>query len=190
MKKFSFTVASFFLALSGSTSMAQTSQTIEGNNNFQQYLDVGEIYFVIGSEVANATSPSQQKILENLADTLASLEEGVLITEYALRILARNSVSSLAEQPLTKNIISERQFTIPYQMTHNIEGTRNRITYNRDSCGGGSGITFTFNREQICRRAGGTYTFSHEGEEYDLVFDGYADDSHQMAQFSIHPTDD
>lgn len=188
-------LSALVIATLGTGTIAQTSQSTTGNSNVtignnNQFVNTGEITFILNSEAAMVIDQSQRQALQDLSQLLSELTSSgeIALSETAARKLARNAVASLANQPLTRNVISQRQFTIPYNQTYNIAGTRNRITYTKGNCGGNYGIGFTFNREKDCVRNGGTYTFVDDGVEYDLVFDGYTDDTKTEAQFTLYPT--
>lgn len=192
--KLSTILSAVAIVTSGSSAFAQTSQNTTGNSNVtignnNQFVNTGEITFILNSEAALVTDQSQRQALQDLSQLLSDMIASgeIALSETAARKLARNAVASLANQPLTRNVISQRQFTIPYNQTYNIAGTRNRITYVRGNCGGNYGIGFIFNRERDCVRNGETYTFVEDGVEYDLVFDGYTDDTKKEAQFTLYP---
>lgn len=173
---------------------AQTSQNAQGSKNAQidgnnNFVNSGQISIIINQQVQQATTEEQKEALRNLSAMLSLLSNSgeLQLSESAVKVLAQGAIASLARQPIKRDIITERQFKIPYQKTHNIAGTNNRITYTRNNCGGNYGVSFTFNRESTCVFTGGTYTFTEQGQKFDLVFDGYTDNSANFAQFTIYP---
>ncbi|MEX0305058.1 MAG: hypothetical protein AB3N24_21790 [Leisingera sp.] len=183
-----------FLAAPGETALAQGSQIIEGSGNTMigsgnEFVNTGDIRIILESEAALADSRDQKEILRGLSEVLSQLaaDGEIAVTETAVRKLARGTLGSLATQPLTRDVIAQRQFAIPHNQSHSIAGTRNWITFTHQHCGGNYGVGFTFNRDVTCVRTGGTYTFNHEGQTYDLVFDGYTENGE--AKFTIYPAD-
>lgn len=181
-----------FLIYSSST-FAQSNQDTTGsginigrdNNGF---VNTGEIKIILQSEAELANNARERQVLERLSEILSNLAERgeISVSETAVRALARDAIKQLANQPLTRNVIQRRQFTVPYQQTYNIAGTNNRITWIRDNCGANTGIEFRFNRDQHCwYGVGGTLEFSEGGANYELVFDGY--DASGNAKFTIYP---
>ena len=175
---------------------AQTTQTVTGDENTQiannsGFINTGQITIILGSEAALVKEQQERDALNALAPILTQLSESgeLQVTEAGLRLLARGAVAALVQQDITRDKISDRQFKIPYQKTYNIAGTRHRITYTWNNCGGNYGISFTFNRDSTCVFTGGTYQFEDGGVNYDLVFDGYSDDTANFAQFTIYPSE-
>lgn len=184
-----------FLVFTGAAP-AQTNQEATGNGvnigrDNNGFVNTGEINIILESEAALTKDPNEQRILKRLSNVLSSLVENgeISVSETAVRILARDAIQQLASQPLTRNVIQRRQFTVPYQQTYNIAGTNNRITWIRNNCGANSGIEFRFNRKKHCwYGVGGTLVFTESGANYELVFDGY--DASGKAKFTIYPAND
>lgn len=159
-----------------------------GGNN-AGFINTGEISVILQSETALTDDAQEQQVLDWLSEVLPELvERGELsVSETGVRLLARDAIELLAKQPLTRNVIEQRQFVVTYQQTHNIAGTNHRITYIRNNCGANLGIMFRFNRDEYCwYGTGGTLDFTSGGSIFELVFDGY--DESGNAMFTIYPS--
>lgn len=184
-------LASFALTGAG---LGQTSQdasdggvNVGGNNS--GFINSGEIIFILQSEAALTDDVQEQAALAWLSEVLPDLvERGQLsVSETGVRLLARDAIALLAKQPLTRNVIEQRQFTVTYQQTYNIAGTNHRITYIQNNCGANLGIMFRFDRDEFCwYGTGGTLDFTSGGSNFELVFDGY--DESGNAMFTIYPS--
>lgn len=177
------------LAQEGSSAPAGNASVLSGGGN---PVTSGQIGSIILSEAGNAENDAQIGALTGLSSALTDLiDRGeVALSETAVRELARSAIANLADQELTRDIIESRQFEIPFQQTHSIAGTRNRITFNRRTCRARpTGITITFNRDEVCMFPGDSHTFIDAEVEYDLVFDGYPTDDRRLAKFTIYPAE-
>ncbi len=191
MKLLVFSVFCFATLLS--LAAAQNNQSVEGDDNVvvgnqNEFVNLGDISIILQSEAALVSDPNERQIIERLSKVLSVLVENgeASFSETAVRVLARDAVQQLASQPLTRGVITTRQFSVPYQQTLNIAGTNNRITYTRNNCGANFGITFRFNREEHCwYGVGGTLEFAEGGNKFELVFEGY--DENRNAKFGIYP---
>ena len=184
-----FAATMFNPVLAQSDQSATGGGVIVGGNN-EGFVNTGEIRIILNSEASLVDDPEAKQVIERLGNVLSNLvENGELsLSETAARVLARDAIQQLASQPLTRGVISTRQFTAPYQQTQNIAGTNNRITYLRNSCKANFGITFRFNREEHCwLGVGGSLEFTEGGRTYELVFDGFEDSRKLLAKFTIYP---
>ncbi|MEP2781969.1 MAG: hypothetical protein ABJO67_15460 [Pseudoruegeria sp.] len=192
LRRLAWTVlVSFALAGAG---LGQTTQDASDNGvnvggNNTGFINTGEIKVILQSEAALTGDAQERQALAWLSEVLPELvERGELsVSETGVRLLARDAIELLAKQPLTRNVIEQRQFTVTYQQTYNIAGTNHRITYIRNNCGANLGIIFRFNRNEYCwYGTGGTLDFTSGGRSFELVFDGY--DESRNAMFTIYPS--
>lgn len=179
------------LSLSGAV-LAQNNQDASGSGvniagDNEGFINTGQISIILQSEAALTDDAQEQQVLGWLSEVLSDLvERGELsISETGVRLLARNAIEQMTQQPLTRNVIEQRQFVVTYQQTYNIAGTNHRITYIRNNCGANLGIMFRFNRDEHCwYGTGGTLDFTSGGSSFELVFDGY--DESGNAMFTIY----
>jgi len=172
----------------GQSSQDATGSGVNIGGDNSGFINTGSIKFILQSEAKLTDSPEEQRVLKQLAETLSSLAERgeISVSETGVRMLARNTIGLLANQSLTRDVIEQRQFAIPYQQTYNIAGTNNRISYIRNNCGANLGITFRFNNDEHCwYGVGGGLKFASGGSKFELVFDGYNDAG--SAKFTIYP---
>lgn len=168
---------------SGNLKLRNNSGTI--NNTVNQ----NTITIILEERAYSSKSDAERRVLQNLAEVLSKLQgSGQLkITRQGVRDLADNAVAMLSHEPLKRNIISQREFSLTKGRTHSIAGTRVRVTYHGIECGQ-NGIRITLNGEKgKCLYPGKHRIFEYGGKFYELVYAGQ-DFSLGAAQFTIYST--
>lgn len=186
-----------------SEGIAQTNQTQGGNHNvgnvqigtnsgtINNTVNSGDITIIFG-EASNALkSQDELEQLDKFRQLLESLERSgdLRASRDAIEEIASSAVALLSNEPLVRDVITDRQFSLRQNQTHSIAGTKNRVTYLGIKCGGArvDHIALVLNgAEDSCVGPGEAKVFAESGRYYELVYDGL-DYARGEAKFSIYP---
>ena len=168
-----------------------------GNNNQIEnpIVNHGDITIIFGQEATKAGSKAQQDALMGLSSVLEELQRAgeLSISREGAEALARNAIQMMANQPLARGVLNERQFTIDPGQSYSIGGTRNRVTFLGFGCNSHKFARIMLNgEEQNCLLPGAGVPFAQDGERFELVFDGFAGNTISdpgKGMFSIYPAD-
>lgn len=151
----------------------------------------GDINNNVNNTTLNFTLPkgASESEIAPLMDILKRLIDSgqANFTQSGLDALLQETAPLLTDEPLTRNVINERQFRVNVGKTHSIFGSSNRVTVLNRGCLNTGMISITFNKEKFpCFGPGDSVPFSYEGQNYELVFDG-SENRKAYADFTIYP---
>ncbi|WP_127598165.1 hypothetical protein [Nitratireductor alexandrii] len=151
----------------------------------------GDITIIFKEASSGLTSTTEIERLDKFRTLLGRLERSgaLLASRDAMEEIANSAVALLSTEPLVRDVIADRQFSLRQNQTHSIAGSRNRVTYLGIKCGGArvDHIALVLNgAEDNCVGPGEAKIFAEGGRYYELVYDGL-DYARGEAKFSIYP---
>lgn len=176
-------ITSLFIPQSDAQSNIDGVQ-IGGNNS-------GQINNIINKNDITVTLPEtkDQALLASILEQILTIQSSgdLEISQRGLDRFASEAANAIASQSLSRNVITDRQFTVRAGSSHSIAGTRNRVAFHgRGTCGNAGRINITFNgTPDRCFAVGEAKQFKLENQSFEMVLD--ESDRATYASFTIFP---
>lgn len=135
-------------------------------------VNIGSLNIALEEKVATIEDESKREIAKAVSAVISGLaEDGDLTINSSETELAASIVDKVISTSLTRDVVSERQFSLKPDRAQYLLGGKNRIYFSRFFQDGRDAL-FYFNGDGIQLKNGGSVKFDHEARSCEVIFDG------------------